>query len=135
MFALWIHFNAQCAGAESPTVFSVLLIDQSGLPTRTELCVVASVQNDQFSFEQAAVGYFCQKITSRSGSQNDRLSAIKEVLKKYFGDGEGVDLFNSLLAIEIDKKVGIKKYSNLVYEKSEELYENTFEDDEEIGDF
>ena len=71
----------------------------------------------------------------RSGSQNDRLSAIKEVLKKYFGDGEGVDLFNSLLAIEIDKKVGIKKYSNLVYEKSEELYENTFEDDEEIGDF
>ena len=86
-------------------------------------------------FEQAAVGYFCQKITSRSGSQNDRLSAIKEVLKKYFGDGEGVDLFNSLLAIEIDKKVGIKKYSNLVFEKSEELYENSFEDDEEIGDF
>lgn len=86
-------------------------------------------------FEQAAIGYFCQKITLRSGAQNDRVSSIKEVLRKYFGDGEGVDLFNSLLAIEIDKKVGIKKYSNLVYEKSEELYENFDEVDEDIEPF
>lgn len=79
-------------------------------------------------FEAAALGYFCQRVTERSGVQNDRYSSIKDVLRKYFGDGEGIDQFNSLLAIEIDKKVGIKKYSKLVNDKNEELFQESADD-------
>ncbi len=81
-------------------------------------------------FEQSALGFFCQKITEKNGVQNDRVASIKEVLKKYFADGEGIDGFNSLLHVEIDKKIGIKKYSKIMYDKYQELSNN---DDDSIA--
>lgn len=75
-------------------------------------------------FEQSALGFFCQKITEKNGVQNDRISSIKEILKKYFDDGEGIDGFNSLLHVEIDKKIGIKKYSKVMYDKYQDLSNN-----------
>ena len=65
-----------------------------------------------------------KKITEKNGVQNDRIASIKEVLKKYFHGGEGIDGFNSLLHVEIDKKIGIKKYSKVMYDKYQDLSNN-----------
>lgn len=63
------------------------------------------------------LGYFCQKIGGSDGVENDRITSILDSLK--YIDENGIDQFNSKLQVEIDKKVEIKKYSDLLYKRNE----------------
>ena len=68
-------------------------------------------------FNLNILGYFCQKIGGEGGVENDRMTSILDSLK--YIDENGIDQFNSKLQVEIDKKVEIKKYSELLYKRNE----------------